>query len=188
MNFETNTEWFVLKGEERFGPFAYPDLVRMMQQKVVFGFDFAWHDGLSGWKRMSDIVEFQETSVRTFISDKKNVKGVITERKHERFIHTGRVIVHDQSTFWNAQAASISAGGVKITIANSMLVPGQPLHLHFKSHGKFPAFNASGEVASKKYLETIKDPNAPIEYGVRFLNVSGAGKDKLLEMLKDHAA
>jgi hypothetical protein len=187
MNFEADTEWFVLKGEERFGPFAYPDLVRMMQQKVIFSFDFAWHSGLSGWKRLSDIVEFQETSIRTFLADKKNGKGVITERKHERVPHSGRVIVHDQTVWWDAQASSISAGGVKLMIKNSMLIPGQTINLHFKSHGQFPAFNASGEVASKKYLEAVKDPAAPIEYGVRFLNVSGTGKDKLLEMLKDVA-
>ena len=40
------SEWFVLKGENRFGPFNYTDLVKMLQQKVVFPFDFIWHAGL----------------------------------------------------------------------------------------------------------------------------------------------
>lgn len=182
----TEVEWFVLKGEERFGPFNYGELVRMLQEKVVFSFDFAWNERLSGWKRIADIVEFQEASIRALANDKKQ-KSVLVERRHARHEHTGRVIVHDQKSWWRATATQISSGGAAVTVENSMLVPGSQIVLHFKAHKNFPAFNATAEVVSKKYMENIKDTSAPVEYGVRFLSVSGTGKDELLELLKESA-
>jgi hypothetical protein len=180
------TEWFVLKGENRFGPFDYAEVVRMLQEKAVFNFDYAWHSGLSGWKRLADIAEFQEHAIRQFLNEKQ-AKGVFTERKHPRLEHSGQLIVHDQTSWWRGEAFEISSGGVGLTMHNSMMVPGQKVHLHFKPHGKFPAFNAVGEIVSKKYIENVNKREAPIEYGIRFLTVSGAEKDRLLTILKESA-
>jgi hypothetical protein len=180
------TEWYVLKGENRFGPFGYADIVRMLQEKSVFNFDYGWHSGLSGWKRLADIAEFQETAIRHFIESKTG-QGVMTERKHLRMSHSGQLIIHDQNNLWHGEAFAISTGGVGVVMNNSMMVPGQKVYMHFKPHGKFPAFNAVGEIVSKKYIETVNKPEAPIEYGVRFLSVSGAEKDRLLSMLKESA-
>jgi hypothetical protein len=180
------TEWYVLKGESRFGPFAYADVVRMLQEKSVFHFDYGWHNGLSGWKRLADIAEFQEAAIRHFLESKKG-QSVLTERKHPRLDHKGTLIIHDQNNMWRGEAFEISTGGVGVVMNNAMIVPGQKVFMHFKPHGKFPAFNAVGEIVSKKYIENVNKPEAPIEYGVRFLSVSGADKDKLLTMLKEAA-
>jgi len=180
------TEWYVLKGENRFGPFQYPEMVRMLQDKVIFNFDYGWHAGLSGWKRLADIAEFQEAAIRQFGKEKAS-KTVFAERKHPRHQHKGDLIIHDQNNWWHGQAFEISSGGVGVVMHNSMMVPGQKLYLHFKPHDNYPAFNAVGEIVSKKYVENVAQREAPIEYGIRFLSVSGAEKDKLLTMLKESA-
>jgi hypothetical protein len=184
---QETAEWFILKGEYRFGPFSYPDMVRMLQQKIVFGFDFAWHAGLTGWTRMAEITDFHEDAIRT-LNLEASMNAVFTERKHPRKSHKGKVIVHNQVTWWNGEAFEISAGGVGVTMENAMIVPGTQIYLHFKPYENFPAFNATGEVVSKKYLENVKDKSTPLQYGIRFLTVSGSGKDKLIELLKDSAA
>lgn len=181
------TEWFVLKGEQRFGPFNYPQMIRMLQEKVSFPFDYAWHSGLSGWKRINDIAEFQPAAIRAFVERPSDVDAII-QRKHPRFEHQGRVIVHDQKDWWNAQALELSAGGVGVVIENALLIPGQTVHLHFKKHNEYPAFNAVGEIAAKKFVENLQDKSQPLQYGVRFTAISGNDKDRLLEMLKEKAA
>jgi PilZ domain/GYF domain 2 len=180
------TEWYVLKGEIRFGPFDYAEVVRMLQDKIVFNFDYGWHAGLSGWKRLVDIAEFQESAIRQF-SENRASKTVFAERKHPRHAHKGTLIIHDQQNWWHGQAFEISSGGVGVVMNNAMMVPGQKVHLHFKPHGHYPAFNAIGEIVSKKYMDNVKEREAPIQYGVRFLSVSGGDKDKLLNMLKESA-
>lgn len=182
------SEWYVLKGEHRFGPFEYVDLVRMLQEKVIYGFDYAWHGGLNDWQRISEITDFQETAIRTLLTDRKVTRGIFIERKHPRLKHSGRLIVHDQNRWWRGQALEISAGGVGLIMENSMVVPGQQLYIHFKPFDKFPAFNANGEIVNKRYSQDVKATSAPIEYGIRFLSVSGTGKDKLLELLGNVAA
>lgn len=56
-------EWYILKGENKFGPFSYPDVLKMLQQKVVFEFDFAWHPGLSTWVRIADLDSFKPDNI-----------------------------------------------------------------------------------------------------------------------------
>lgn len=181
------SEWFVMKGEQRFGPFGYSDMIRMLQEKIIFGFDFAWHGGLSGWKRVSDIADFQESAIRGLLKDRKLAREVFVARKYPRHAHKGKVIIHDQKQWWSGQVSEISAGGVGIHMDNSLAVPGQQIYLHFKPHERFPSFNATGEIVNKKYIEDVKRA-IPLNYGIRFLSVSGAGKDRLLELLKDSAA
>ncbi len=162
------SEWYVLKGEHRFGPFGYVDLVRMLQEKVLYGFDFAWHGGLTGWKRISDIGDFQESAIRILIAERKVTRGIFVERRHPRFPHHGPLIVHDQNSWWRGQATEISAGGVGLVMENSMIVPGDQINLHFKPFEQFPSFNATGEVVNKLFSQDIKSTSVPVRYGVRF--------------------
>jgi hypothetical protein len=52
-------EWYVLKGDNKFGPFSYREVLKMLQEKVAFEFDFAWHPGLSTWVRIADLDAFK---------------------------------------------------------------------------------------------------------------------------------
>lgn len=172
------TEWFVLKGENRFGPFEYTDLVKMLQQKVVFPFDFIWHAGLSGWQRVAESEEFKPESIRElFAKSGKAGKDVFTERKFRRKQFTGRVLVHDNLTLWKGEGFEISKGGVGINMPNSIVVPGQQVFVHFKKYEQLPAFNAVCEVVSKKFV----NDNSQVSYGLRFLSLSQEAQEEFLE-------
>ncbi len=161
----TIAEWFVLKGENKFGPFSYTDVVKMLQQKVVFPFDFIWHAGLDSWKRVAELQDFTEEHIRRlFNANSTKQKEVFAERKHPRKKFEGSVIVHDNMTLWKGAGFEISKGGVGVTMKNSMVVPGQQLFVHFKGEADFPAFNAVCEVVSKKFV----NDDTPIQYGLRF--------------------
>ena len=162
-------EWFVLKGENKFGPFSYTDVVKMLQQKIVFPFDFIWHASMEQWKRVAEISDFTEENIRKLYSDKSTAKrDVFLERQFRRKKFEGRVIVHDNMSLWRGAGFEISKGGVGITMSNSLVVPGQQVYVHFNSHGEFPPFNAVCEVVSKKFV----NDTTPIQYGLRFLSLS----------------
>lgn len=161
-------EWFVLKGENRFGPFAYGDVIKMMQQKVVFPFDYVWHAGLANWTRVAQIEEFNSESIRALFNKPGKNKGVFSERQHKRQPYEGKVFVHDNLTLWKGTAFEISRGGVGISMNNSVVVPGQNVTVHFKQHGDWPAFNAVCEVVSKKFV----NDDSPVQYGLRFLSMT----------------
>jgi hypothetical protein len=171
----TITEWYVLKGENKFGPFTYTDVVKMLQQKIVFPFDFVWHQGLQTWKRVAETGDFTEENIRALFSKNGGKKkDVFQERQFKRKKFNGRVIIHDNMTLWKGEGFEISKGGVGVTMKNSLVVPGQQVFVHFTGGGEFPAFNAVCEVVSKKFV----NDNTPIQYGLRFLSLSQEVQDE----------
>lgn len=167
------SEWFVLKGENRFGPFSYTDLVKMLQQKVVFPFDFVWHAGMENWARLAELEHFTPDTIRELYGSTKK-KDVFVERKFKRKKFSGRVLIHDNLTLWKGDGFEISRGGVGISMSNSLIVPGQHVYVHFKRHDGWPAFNAVCEVVSKKYV----NDDSPVEYGLRFISLSQEAQEE----------
>lgn len=168
------TEWFVLKGENRFGPFSFKDVVKMLQQKVVFPFDFVWHQGMEGWKRVAELADFSAESMRAALSKADN-KDAFVQRRFKRKPYNGRVIIHDNLQLWKGQGTEISKGGVGVTMSNAMVLPGQQVNVHFNAQDGWPAFNAVCEVVSKKFV----NDNTPVEYGLRFLSLSQEVQEEL---------
>lgn len=161
-------EWYVLKGENRFGPFTYLDVVKMLQQKVVFPFDLTWNAKLENWRRLIELKEFQTDTIRNLFSKSPQTKEVFASRRFPRKPFGGRVIVHDNLTIWKGEGCEISKGGVSINMSNSLVVPGQHVFVHFRQDGNWPAFNAVCEVVSKKFV----NDHSPVQYGLRFLSLS----------------
>lgn len=171
---QDGVEWFVLKGEHRFGPFGYVEVVRMLQQKVVYPFDFVWNATLSDWKRLAELSEFSQDHIRSLFEKGGKKTDVFVQRKHKRKKHNGRVIIHDNLSLWKGESFEISKGGVGVTLKNALVVPGQQVFVHFSGTEGWPSFNAVCEVVSKKFVQD----NAPVEYGLRFLSMSQEAQEE----------
>ncbi len=175
------TEWYVLKGENKFGPFAFTDVIKMLQQKVVFEFDFVWHPGMSAWKRVAEMPAFASANIKDLKSTlMPEIEEIFFRRRYRRMSYNGTILVHDNKTVWKGQGVEISAGGAGVVMENATLVPGQSLFLHFKPCDGVPPFNAHCEVVSKKFVEGVKEKSTPIRYGLKFTSVS-ANTQKMLE-------
>ncbi len=168
------SDWYVLKGENRFGPFGFEEVIQMMQQKVLFPFDFVWHSTLPDWKRAAELSEFQPSAIRQMLKEVDSAKNLFLTRQFKRVPYEGKIIVHDNLSLWNGQGFEISKGGVGIKMANALVIPGQQLTLHFHRHQEWPAFNAACEVVSKKFV----NGDRPIEYGFKFLSLSQQVQDE----------
>lgn len=175
-------EWYVLKGDNKFGPFSYREVLKMLQEKVAFEFDFAWHPGLSTWVRIADLDEFKPAHISQIQSaDMPDISEVFFRRRHRRVKFGGTVLIHDNKSVWKGTGVEISAGGAGVIMENAMIVPGQILYLHFKPGDEVPPFNATCEVVSKQFVEGVKDRNTPIRYGLRFTHISPSAQSLLQE-------
>ncbi len=170
----SSEEWFVLKGENRFGPFSYVDVLRMLQQKIVFPFDLTWSASLDGWRRFAELDGFQPEKIRDFYANSKQKDEIFVQRKFPRKAFGGRVVIHDNLTIWRGEGYEISKGGVGIHMNNSLIVPGQHVFVHFRKDNEWPAFNAVCEVVSKKFV----NDSSPVQYGLRFLSLSQEVQDE----------
>ena len=172
-NQSESSEWYVLKGENKFGPFSYTEVVKMLQQKLVFEFDFAWKPSMENWSRIAELNDFQYENVKSLKEkDMPDLEEVFFRRRHRRANYGGTIIVHDNKKVWKGQGVEISGGGAGIIMENAMIVPGQELFLHFKPGDGVPPFNARCEVVSKKYIDGVKEKDAPIRYGIKFIELN----------------
>lgn len=182
-------EWFVLKGENRFGPFAYVDVMKMLQQGVIFEFDFVWYQGLETWSRIAELPAFSKDNVKTLKDTVlPELSEVFFRRRHKRVQYGATVLVHDNKSVWKGKGVEISEGGAGIVMDNALCVPGQQLFLHFKPGDGVPPFNAICEIVSKGFTGEVKDPKAPIKYGVKFKTMSPDTQKILQDFTKKKAA
>jgi hypothetical protein len=177
----SNDEWFVLKGKNRYGPYPYAEMIKMLQDKIIFEFDYTWRQGLSNWLRLAEVEEFAADRVRTMIHElgKSSVAEVFSKRKHPRSSYECPVVIHDNTRVWKGKSIEVSEGGAGLIMENAMILPGQSVYLHFKPGPNSKPFNVLCEVVSKRYVKGIKDKNTPIVYGIKFINIQKQDKDEL---------
>jgi PilZ domain/GYF domain 2 len=183
-----NHEWFVLKGENKFGPFVYTDVVKMLQQGAVFEFDFVWHQGMEGWHRIAELDDYSKDRLRQLKdSAMPEISEVFFRRRFRRVNYGGTILVHDNKKVWKGTAMEVSEGGAGVVMENAMIVPGQELYLHFKPGDGVPPFNAICEVVSKEYVSDLRNRTAPIKYGLKFKTLSSETQKFLKEYAKKAA-
>ena len=183
------TEWFVLKGDNKFGPFSHHELLKMLQEKSIFEFDYVWHAGLTAWERIATLSEFSAEAVRALRhSSEGPINELFFRRRHARAQHGASILIHDNRYVYKGKSIEVSAGGAGIVIDNPTLQAGEMLYLHFKPSDGVPPFNATCEVMSKRFTNA-SDKSAPVQYGVKFLKIEANTQQLLNDLaVKKHAA
>ena len=179
-------EWFVLKWENRYGPFEYEEVIKMLQEKTVFEFDFVWKTGMESWVRIAELDDFKPGRIRSLQSSGgPKLAEVFFRRRHMRTSFNGSIIVHDNNSVWKGKSVEISEGGAGLVMHNSMVLPGQKLYLHFKPGDSVPPFNAVCEVVSKRFIKGVKSSEAPVSYGVKFVDIETSTQEEIRRHVAD---
>lgn len=182
-------EWYILKWDNKYGPFSYVEVVKMLQGKSVFEFDYIWKNGQDNWKRIAEVDQFDSHKIKALYEQKEDpaVKDSFFRRRHERKNFNGSIIIHDNDKVWKGEAIEISEGGAGIVMNNSLIKPGEKVFLHVKPGDNVPPFNAICEVVSKKFLKGVNDREASVKYGVKFLKIHSTHLDSIKEYIKKKA-
>lgn len=193
----SSEEWWVLKEDNRFGPFDYLEIVRLLQkrkalgsvtqetnsgsvsgaspQSVIHDWDYVWTQRMTEWKRISTLPEFQPQVIKALrkeLSEKlgNQVNEVFFRRRFARAPLSSVVLVHDNQKLMRATSVELSAGGMALRLTEGALAIGANVMIHFRPSPDVPAFNAECEVLSRRITNTA-DPMSPVVYGLKFVNV-----------------
>ncbi len=165
------SEWFALKGNLRFGPFAYTELIRLLQEKSMHDSDFVWHAGLKEWQKIAELPEFSSDAIRKLReSGQASLDEVFFRRRHARIQHNGSVLMHNNQKVFRGKSLEISAGGAGIILETVALDVGHQAFLHFKPASDLPPFNAVCEIVSRRPVRSA-DRLTLMHYGVKFLKI-----------------
>jgi hypothetical protein len=169
-------DWFILKDSNKHGPFDYLELVRMLQEKRLYEYDFVWSASLPQWQRIAEAEAFQAEKIKALQeSSEKEIQEVFFRRRYARVSYGASLLVHDSRSVWKGQGLELSPGGAGIVVKEANLTPGQTLFLHFKAGDGVPPFNAICTVVSKQYVENVEGSESKekaVRYGVKFTNIS----------------
>jgi hypothetical protein len=167
---ENEKEWFVLKGENKYGPFNFLEVLKMLQEKSLYEYDFVWNSSFPLWKRVAEIEDFKPERIKKLhAADQKEIQDSFYRRRYVRAAYNASLLVHNSKSVWKGQGMEISPGGAGIVINNGDLEPGQTLFLHFKAGDGVPPFNAICCIVSKQHVE---GPMKPVRYGIKFTSIS----------------
>jgi hypothetical protein len=177
-------EWFVQKGQHRYGPFSYLGVIRALQEKTVYEFDLCWKSGMNEWIRIAEHTDFAQEKIRALTGEAQSSEQVFTQRQHARVGFETEVLVHDNRSVWLGRAFEGSAGGSGLVIENATLVPGQTVLLHFAQRDDLPAFNALCEIVGKKFTKDVRDAKSPVQYSVRFVKLDAQAEARVQQYFK----
>lgn len=164
-------QWFVLKENVNYGPFTTLEVIQMLQGKTLFEFDFVWKQGLDSWKKLSEVSNFSDESIKAIHDQtgtpfEKNLNQIFFRRKHVRAQLEAKVIIHDQKKVYNSSSKEISEGGASFYLSGAQFEIGQQLYLHFSPGEGVPQFNVITKIVSRR----------GDLFGVQFANLSGVAK------------
>lgn len=167
------SEWYILKDDNKYGPYTYKDMLSMLDEKFIYGFDFVWHKSLSNWRRLADLEAFTYENINklknTYMPE---LTQVYYKRRHKRVNYGHSIMVHDNNRVWKAKSVQIGQGGVGVLIDQTHVVSGQTLYLHFQPGDGVPPFNAVCEVVSKRLQENKETKKTEVFYGMKFIKIS----------------
>lgn len=169
----SEVEWFVLRGEDKFGPFSFADLVKMLRDQMIFEYDYLWNEGMSAWQRVAELEEFSPEKVKQLENQGQNeeaVRELFFRRRHARTGYGGSIVVHNNQKVWKGKGVEVSAGGAGIEMDSDEIDAGQTIYLHFQPGDGVPAFNAVCEVISCREVSR-EAQGKTFRYGVKFKQI-----------------
>jgi hypothetical protein len=162
-------EWYVLRDDNRYGPFSQLEIIKMLQTKKLHEYDYVWNRPLmSAWQKISEIPDFKPDQIKALKdSGALENEDVFYRRRHARAQYGASIILHNNKEIWRGNSIEVSAGGAGLMIDSDSAQVGETLFLHFKAGDGVPPFNATCTIVSKH-----KHKSGGYRYGVRFTAIS----------------
>ncbi|MDG0817549.1 PilZ domain-containing protein [Bdellovibrio svalbardensis] len=173
-------EWFILRGDMKYGPYEYRSLITMIQNGELYDYNFVWAPHLENWTLVGDLQDFSKDRLCRLIESKDHLAGSFKDRKVPRVDLTTPVYAHNDHSFFDGQTVSVSENGALVLLNDPLLLPGQKIMLHFRvSEVNSQSFNVLCEIVRKNYSKQRLNVKSGLHYAVRFLEVQGTGSEQL---------
>lgn len=175
-----SAQWYILRGEMKYGPYDYKSLITMIQEGELFDYNYVWASHMENWTLVGDLQEFSKDRLCRLIETKDHLAGAFKERQFPRVDLSTPVYAHNDHTFFDGQTVSISENGALLLLNDPLLLPGQRVLIHFRSSEVNPqTFNVLCEVVRKNFSKQRLNVKSGLHYAVRFLQVQDQGKTQL---------
>jgi len=177
-------EWYILRGEMKYGPYEYSALIHMIQTGELYDYNYVWASHMESWMLLGDIEEFSKDRLARLIQTQDHITGSFIKRGSPRIDCDIEVYAHNELNFFDGTCTSISDNGALVLLNDPLLLPGQEIVIHFRKGANNPTgFNVKAEVIRKNFTKQRINVKSGLHYAVRFLQVQKSGQDDIKTML-----
>jgi hypothetical protein len=159
----SESEWFLFKNNKQQGPYSYLEVIKLLQAKKLFDYDFVWSASLSTWTKLFEVEAFSPSVIEKLSQEKNShIQAVFFRRQYPRIEYASPIFLHNSQKLWKSHTHEISAGGCSVILPTEEISLGDKVIVHFCSSSSsqilnpsqsVPAFNALCSVVSKRRLE-----------------------------------
>lgn len=165
--------WFILRGEERLGPYSFAQMAEFIQHNALLDYHYVWSNHLEQWTMLCDLKEFAS----------ENLKPYFFERKNPRKKVNLPILIHDNKRIFTGEITSLSSQGGLIRINSPLIQPGDQLTLHVFANQQIEnPFLMSSKVIRKGYTKGRVNIKTDMDYAVRFLQVPENGLQQITKI------
>ncbi len=175
--------WYVLLGEQKYGPYDYKTMIHMMQANQLMDYNYVWAEHLESWTPIHQLEEFSKDRFQLLLQKESEYLNSFIVRKSERVEVNIPILGHNTVRFFDGEMLSISEGGALCLINTPLVQVGDLLKIHVKANSQSDvAFNIEAEVIRKNFSRQRLNSKSGLHYAVRFNDIQsvGLGQIKLL--------
>lgn len=185
----TSNQWYILRGEMKYGPYDYRSLISMLQNAELFDYNYVWSAHLENWTLLGDLPDFSKDRLCRLIETKEHVGGTFKDRTCPRLNLEVPVYAHNDHNMFDGQTLSVSENGALVLLNDPLLLPGQKILMTFRTSEANPqAFNVLCEIIRKNYSKQRLNVKSGLHYAVRFLKVQNPGSAQLTKWTRVNAS
>ncbi|MGZ3772626.1 MAG: PilZ domain-containing protein [Pseudobdellovibrionaceae bacterium] len=177
----TNSDqWYILRGEMKFGPYDYRSLISMLQAGELLDYNYVWAPHLENWTLVSELQEFSKDRLCLLLTTKDPLASAFKTREWPRVNLATPIYAHNDNNFFDGHTVSVSEKGALVLLNDLLLLPGEKILLHFRNSEMNPQnFNVLCEIIRKNFSKQRLNVKSGLHYAVRFLSVQNQGMVQL---------
>lgn len=168
-------KWYYMSSNEPQGPLCHIDLVKKLQDKDIFDYQYVWAPHYEEWKMFCEAEEFSKKYIQWVYDNlfEKNGQFYFNRRNSTRKKVTCEVNGHNSAIFMTGHTESLSMNGCEVEFDYPLL----QVHDQITVHCVYPQdlnlhFNALCQVLQKKYTPRKFHQKMKVKYILKFLDKS----------------
>ncbi len=177
---QPKNDWFVLLGDQKYGPYSYKNMINMMQTNQLMDYNYVWATHLESWTPIYQLEEFSKDRFQILMRQESEYLNSFVQRQHPRTEVNIPLLGHNTIRFFDGAVTSLSENGALCLLNTPLVQVGDLVKIHIKANGSSgAAFNIEAEVIRKNFSKQRLNSKSGLYYAVRFNDIQSVGLDQI---------
>ena len=172
---QPENNWYVLMGEQKYGPFEYKVVIHMLQTHQLMDYNYVWASHLPSWTQVCQLEEFSKDRFQLLLQKESEFLSAFIKREAVRSEVEVPLLGHNHQRFFDGKIVSISDAGGLCLFNTPLIQVGDKLKLHIKGDDTRTPFNVECEVIRKNFSKQRLNSKSGLYYAVRFHDIQPVG-------------